>query len=252
VLISTFFIEYGRTHLFIESLFFAVIFSLSVFFCWALGRELDPEHDYAAFIGIVFLFLPFFTVDGVHLFIILWLLFSLRMINRTTGKPAGKMDLVMYLIITSLFSILFYPIIAILAALVFLFDFRYAEQKKFNLLFSFIFIIVFLFSALFGYGELSNHIILSIDQMVFSGISILLMVAVILTTTNLTTLCDTGDKKLLPRQVQAGQIHAVLTVLGFLGLYGADGFHIIYITLASFLGIALYHIGLIIKKQLPS
>jgi hypothetical protein len=250
-LIYTFIMEYLESFLILESLFFAVFFSLSVFFCWALGRELDPEYDYSAFIGILFLFLPFFLVDGINLFFMLWLMFSLRMINRTTGKPAGIMDILLYLILTSLFSIILYPIIAILASLAFLFDLFYAKRKRINAFFALVFSIIFIISIMYGYGELYNPIALSVDQILFSAVSILFMIGVIATTKRMTTLCDTGDKTLIPRQVQAGQILAVITVLGFLGLYGADGFHIIYIVLSSFLGVALYRIGLIIKKPFP-
>jgi len=133
IFIITFFMEFFRESTIVESLIFAVIYSVSVFLCWAVGRELDPEYDYSAFIGIIFLFLPFFMIDGMNLFFILWLLFSLRMINHTTGKPAGIVDIFFYLIITVLLSFILYPFIAVLAAVAFVFDVLYAERKNINI-----------------------------------------------------------------------------------------------------------------------
>lgn len=252
IFIITFFMEFFRESTIVESLIFAVIYSVSVFLCWALGRELDPEYDYSAFIGIIFLFLPFFMIDGMNLFFILWLLFSLRMINHTTGKPAGIVDIFFYLIITVLFSFILYPFIAVLAAVTFVFDVWYAERKNINILLIIVFFIIFLMSTFYGSGEMYNFVKLTNDQLIFSGISILFMFFVIATTTTMTTLCDTGDKKINARQVQAAQIFAVITVLSFVFLYGEIGFSIVYIVLSSFLGISLYRAGRMIKKLLPS
>jgi hypothetical protein len=252
IFIITFFMEFFRESFLVKSLIFAVIYSLSVFLCWALGRELDPEYDYSAFIGIIFLFLPFFMTDGINLFFILWLLFSLRMINHTTGKPAGIVDIFFYLIITILFSLILYPFIAVLAAVAFVFDLWNAKRKTINILLIIVLFIIFLVSTFYGSGDVYNFVKLTNDQLIFSGISILFMFVVIATTTTMNTLCDTGDKKINARQVQTAQIFAVFTVLSFFFLYGTIGFSIVYIVLSSFLGISIYRVGIMIKKLLPS
>lgn len=66
--------------------------ALSVFLAWALGRELDPDHDPAAFVavalslvGIVAMGLP----DIAALFVVL---LAVRVLNRTTGVPATLVD----------------------------------------------------------------------------------------------------------------------------------------------------------------
>ena len=252
IFIITFFMEFLRKYIIVESLIFAVIYSLSVFVCWALSRELDPEYDYSAFIGIIFLFLPFFMINGMNLFFILWLLFSLRMINHTTGRPAGIVDIFFYLILTVLFSFILYPIIAILAAIAFIFDLWYSERKNINILLIIVLFLIFIISTFYGSGDLYNFFNLSNNQLIFSSISILFMFYVIATTTTMNTLCDTGDKKINARQVQAAQIFAVFTVLSFIFLYGEIGFSIVYIVLSSFLGISLYRVGRMIKNLFHS
>jgi len=65
---------------------------VAVFLAWALGRELDPDNDTAAFFGagLTAIAVPFLNPPG--LLILFWLLIMLRLVNRTTGLPATLVD----------------------------------------------------------------------------------------------------------------------------------------------------------------
>ncbi len=65
---------------------------LAVFLAWALGRELDPDHDAAAFVGagLAAGTVPFLNPPALSA--LLWLLVLMRIVNRTTGLPATLMD----------------------------------------------------------------------------------------------------------------------------------------------------------------
>ncbi len=65
----------------------------SIFFSWALGRELDPDHPSSAFLasagglaGSILLGPPSFLLS-------LWILLSARMITRSTGSEPGILDI---------------------------------------------------------------------------------------------------------------------------------------------------------------
>ena len=75
-----------------ESLLAGVIVGAAAFLAWALARELDPDHDLAAFVGAV-LVMPTVLILGAPGFAsILLLLLALRIVNRTVGPPARPLD----------------------------------------------------------------------------------------------------------------------------------------------------------------
>ncbi|MCJ7682426.1 MAG: hypothetical protein MUP70_16985 [Candidatus Aminicenantes bacterium] len=77
---------------FLQGFAWGVGAGLSVFLAWALSRELDPDHDIAAFFGSG-LALAGVLVWGPPGFLpVFWMLLMLRVINRTTGLPASLMD----------------------------------------------------------------------------------------------------------------------------------------------------------------
>lgn len=65
---------------------------LTVFLAWALGRELDPDHDLSAFVAAGLALIGLLLFDLPSLMALLWMLFFLRMVNRTTGLPARILD----------------------------------------------------------------------------------------------------------------------------------------------------------------
>ena len=64
----------------------------SVFLAWAFARELDPDHDLAAFVGAL-IALPAWELLGSPGFTsLVLLLLGLRIVNRTVGPPARPLD----------------------------------------------------------------------------------------------------------------------------------------------------------------
>lgn len=76
------------------------IAGIAIFFAWAISRELDPDSEYAALLPptICIPLLVVFPAPG--LLASLFLLLLLRVVNRTTGLPAGILDSVALLLLT--------------------------------------------------------------------------------------------------------------------------------------------------------
>jgi hypothetical protein len=71
----------------------------SVFLAWALARELDPDHDMAAFVGAL-IALPAWELLGSPRFAsLVLLLLGLRIVNRTVGPPARPLDSIALLLL---------------------------------------------------------------------------------------------------------------------------------------------------------
>ncbi len=133
------------------------------FLCWALARELDPLHDYSAFVsgGIFLLFFPFY--DGIDIGVLFWLLLILRMVSGICGKIPSFID------ISSLSGLTVYlafsgrtSLYMLLLAVAFVMAYgRYKEARKFAFAALFpasVFIILFFCGWEFGGGSvLADH-----------------------------------------------------------------------------------------------
>ncbi|MFW6006166.1 MAG: hypothetical protein ACOC9A_01845 [Candidatus Bipolaricaulota bacterium] len=76
----------------IGSLGFGAGSLLTVFLTWALARELDPDHQLTAVLSMAGAIVSI-GVNGVPgLLLPFWALFSVRILNRSTGLKAGPLD----------------------------------------------------------------------------------------------------------------------------------------------------------------
>jgi hypothetical protein len=96
---------------------------LVVFGCWALARELAPDDNPAAFIGMAFAFASFSLVADPSLLLPFVALFLVRIVNRSTGLKAKVGDSVLVLLL-SLWAIYYLhsPLLGLVAALAFVSD----------------------------------------------------------------------------------------------------------------------------------
>ena len=78
--------------LWFSALFWGIQAGLGVFFAWALARELDPDHDLSAFVAAGLAIVGVAIIGPSNILTTLWLLFLLRLINRSTGLPATGID----------------------------------------------------------------------------------------------------------------------------------------------------------------
>ena len=70
----------------------AVVTALAVFLAWALGRELDPDRDGAAFVAAGLALLASWTLGRPSILGLFLILLSLRLVNRTVGPRARALD----------------------------------------------------------------------------------------------------------------------------------------------------------------
>ncbi len=77
----------------LESAVGGIPYGIAVFVSWALGRELDPDHDLAAFGAAALMGLGLVVWhDLPNLGLVFWLLLIIRVVNRTTGLAVTMID----------------------------------------------------------------------------------------------------------------------------------------------------------------
>ena len=75
--------------------------ALAAFLTWALGREMDPDHNATAFIAMALAVLAAALGYGFDLLTLAALLFAVRVVNRTVG-PQAKLGDVITLVLLNL------------------------------------------------------------------------------------------------------------------------------------------------------
>jgi hypothetical protein len=84
-----------------QALLTALILGISFFLAWALARELDPDHDYSAFLAAALSLIPSFWLGRPNLAAIFLILLLVRIVNRSVGPAARPLDTVGLLVLVA-------------------------------------------------------------------------------------------------------------------------------------------------------
>jgi len=93
------------------------------FLTWALAREVDPKHEYSAFLSAALSLANLFYFESMNLLAIFWILLLLRMVSEICGKKLTSLDFLIvfgfsvYLSISNENSIYLIPFIIALSSL---------------------------------------------------------------------------------------------------------------------------------------
>jgi hypothetical protein len=212
---------------------------LTVFLAWALGRELDPDHDLSAFFAAGLALIGLLLFDLPSLMALFWMTILLRVVNRTTGLPARILDSLLMLGLGSWLTWQGGWIYGLMTGLAFFLDSRLSPPHRRHLLLAVVAFLatVMLFSvtgSMPGQDRLSLLAILAVF-----GASVP-FVPVILASRQLSAVGDATGESLNPRRVQAAQVVALLTGLQIVWWDGDPGVVQLMPLWATMLGVALY------------
>ncbi|WP_440951720.1 hypothetical protein [Methanococcoides sp. FTZ1] len=76
----------------ITSIIYGTKAGITVFLVWAISREVDPDHETAAFVPVILSLVPVIFFGMNPLLAMYWLLLISRIVNRSTGSKAGILD----------------------------------------------------------------------------------------------------------------------------------------------------------------
>ncbi|MCB0807413.1 MAG: hypothetical protein KDC05_16590, partial [Bacteroidales bacterium] len=131
--------------------------SVSVFLAWALSRETEPGIDLPAYISALVttvLILYFYPPNFPGL---IWLMLTLRIVNRSTGQMAKWSDSLLITFFTFLLIFIGYPQYALFGAVAFLLDGVLLNPDKKQIGFAVTHIVIFLVTHFYNDTELIFH-----------------------------------------------------------------------------------------------
>ena len=83
----------------------ALYIGMGTFLTWALAREVDPKHDYSAFVCLTISLVNLFYYRSISLIILFWIILILRLLNGITGKAITQIDILAVLALSLYLSI---------------------------------------------------------------------------------------------------------------------------------------------------
>lgn len=219
---------------------------ITIFLLWAIAREMDPDHESAAFIPVI-LTLPHVIIFGLHpIFPLIWFLLLLRLVNRSTGAKAGIIDSLAILSIGAFLTYQLSWVFGTISALGFFLDGRLSSPYRGHLIPA---VLLLLYSGLALIHEITD-VVMDMSLLKIVAFTVMILLALPLFT-NRDTIISIGDRtgeRLDEQRIKATQLLAVFSVSAFMLFSTAsDGFWPLVWTIPASAG--LYKVLLEIKQM---
>ena len=220
----------------------------AVFLAWALGRELDPDHDLSAFVAAGLALVAVLLAEAPPLMVILWLLVVLRLVNRTVGLPAKPLDSLSVLGLGAWLTWQGDWIVGLVTAVAFLLDGMLPPPLRYHLLVSGLALVATALLTILQGGTASGDGLtatIAISSLAVAG----LFLIVIANSRELQAVGDATGEPLHARRVQAAQILALATALLFAWRAGEAGVLAMLPLWAAMLGVSLYRLAILFLSR---
>jgi chromate transport protein ChrA len=217
----------------------ALVAFLVVFACWALGREMAPDDNPAAFVGAVLAFVSLWCWPSPSLLLLFTALVLARIVNRSTGLTArlGDSVIVTALVIWTMVD-LQNPFAGVAGALAFLLDARLAEPNQRQWPFASVCLAAVIIHVLLTGSDNLGATWLPEPQYVIAGVTLLAFLVYALSLRTVSSLGDVGGLVLNVGRVRGGMLVVWLLTLQA-SLQAPDAVQIVVPLLAVMAGVVL-------------
>lgn len=83
----------------------ALYLGVGTFLAWTLAREVDPKHEYSAFLCTALSLINLFYYEKINLLVLVWMILLLRMVSEISGKDVSPLDIFLVLALSLYLSI---------------------------------------------------------------------------------------------------------------------------------------------------
>ena len=235
------------------SLLWGVSAGLSVFLAWALARELDPDHDLSAFVAVALMLGGLFVFGLPELLPALWMIVTLRLVNRVVGPPAKISDSLLELGLGGWLAWQGQWAFGLITGLAFLLVGLLPAPLRHQLAFAALVLILTAVGVLAGGTPAGGDVsALSLPMTATMVLTSLLFLVVILDSRHAQAVTDTRQEPLVPIRVQAGQLLALLTGILAAWWQRTGGVILLLPLWAGMAGTGLYRILVLLLQVRPT
>jgi len=222
----------------VDSIIVAVVIGLTVFLTWALGREIDPEHELSAFVGLALVIAGYWLFEAPNLMTVFAMLLLLRLLNRTTGSAPKLLDSLSILGLGAYLSFKGDWILGLLTAAVFYLDSRLPSPKQEHLYFSGIMAAIS-FGTIIILKPPAPQFAVNLVELLFVLCTVLLFTPLIGSSRDIDFACDLPGEKINPRRLQTCQIFSLSAAVLVWLFYGISGISDLLPLWAAVIGVSL-------------
>lgn len=236
---------------FVDAIVWAILAAAMVVLAWVVGRELDPDHEYSAFVGPLLALAGVLVFGSGSLLVGLWLVQVLRVVNRTSGLPARVTDSLIVLALGLWMSYQGGWVYGAVTVLAFGLDALLPEGQPHQWAFAGLALIGTLALAAWqGAAWSPGDTLLAgtgLPAWAAALAAIVLFLPVLVGSRQVESVGDATNVPLQPRRVQAAQALALLGGLGIVLWHGTAGLTAWLPFWAAVLGAALYRVFMILR-----
>jgi len=215
----------------------------TTFISWVIAREVDPEHDYSAFLAVLFAVVAsaLLGVPSLELFLIAFTIPLTRMINRVVGVSISDVESIIVLFFTVFIAFQYHGLFALIVALAFYLDGAVLSNPRLKQRSYAIAMLMVAFPAL-----MARPLQFAPFDLPTIIIALALMIPFLITaymTSEINTETDIGGVKINANRVQAEMALFALVPLVSLLLYGQTGMINLLPLWAIMIAVPVYRLG---------
>lgn len=225
-----------------QSFVWGMVGGVAVFLAWALARDLDPDHDYSAFVAAGLTLVGYVFWGGPNLAALFWMLLVLRVINRSAGVPVRPFDSITVLGFGGWMAWQTHWLFGLLTAVAFLLDARLANPLKRHWIFGGLAFVVSMVALEF-HNPVWGTALLTAAGLVLAVAATAIFVPVIWGSNYIKAVGDLSGEPLNSRRVQGAQLLALATVILFALASDLSGVVAWLPLWAAIIGAGIYRLG---------
>jgi len=144
----------------VDSALYGLYSAILTVLAWIIAREIDPDHDYSAFVAAALAFGVSLFIEPTSMLGAFFVIPVTRLVNRTVGPKLKRMDTIIVIGFTLVMVFLDYWYFGFIAALAFLLDTRLRDPNPSHYLAALVSgfgaVIYLLFNGAGDFGDLST------------------------------------------------------------------------------------------------
>lgn len=213
----------------------------SAFISWGLAREIDPDYDLSAFVAVAFAVIGYLLLRPTTLavFSIGVLILGLRIVNRIVGYAPKLPESLIVFVATAIGAYVEGWPVALLGAIVFLFDAMLQPQERRHYLFAGLSVIVAIVVAIINQPLEPAPLTQYAGPLVVAGLIFLVTIAL---TRQITSKTDLTNEAVSVARVRAAMLLALICGFLMVWWHGDHGFVATLPLWASLLAVPVYRV----------
>lgn len=229
----------------------AFLMAIAVLMSWVIGREIDPDNDYSAFVGVAITFLVMLLLD-IPMFAIMSVVLlsgAPRFVNRIVGPPPLLTDSIMLLVLAAIIAYGTNWVLVLVVTLVFFLNATMINPVRRDYIFAGLSIAILVGRILIWGMETagSEFSLPYIATMIGIGIFYLLTV---LANRHIDSVTDEFGYEIYQERVRAGMM--VILAAGLIGALWNGDTGLIWLLpgWAAMLGVSIYRLPITVRELL--